>query len=671
MTAKIQNRYPGTQSFSSDQRSIFFGRDEDIVRLTEMIELEKMVLVYAKSGIGKTSLINAGVLPSLAQKNYYTFQSIRFGAYVDGMPSPNKLAEATLLKMRQEQNYLDKIIHADNSLWYFAKMWQLSRQNIENQQNETLLLILDQFEELFTFPTEQVNKFKQDLAELLFTNVPQRFIDEKEFLQDIKPDLLTPQEEKLLFMPLKVKILFAIRNDRMSQLNKMSDYIPRILLKHYELAPLTDAQALDAIRKPAQLDGNFATQKFTYDDTALESIMSFLTKEKTQSDNIESFQLQILCSVVERRVKEQKISTIHAKHIEPVKDIYQNFYVTLIDSLPIEDHKKLETRVMIENGLIEEATKRRLQLAKEQLGQKFKIQSDILERLVNERLLRTEERDNFQVYELAHDTLVEPILEAKKQREEKEEEQEQIRIKNEELRLANEKAEKERLEREKEAKRQRKVILMVGSVAVIAIVALIFAIILYFDAQNAKEDAITAQKDAENQKNIALKKEVEATEALNKLKSSEFKRITGEANQFLAAKNFADAVEKLNEAYLWTDDSLALTARIDSLRKIAGSEINFKQYTQKATELERSEKTWLEAIDLYDKASKLGYDDKSALNKKNALQSSYNQRLKYYQTKAQEYLNNKEAALGMFINPGLLLCPNDPVLLKLKKEIQK
>jgi hypothetical protein len=75
---ELITRYPGTQSFESSQRDIFFGRDKDIEKLTQMIELERMVLVYAKSGIGKTSLINAGVLPSLQESGKYTFHKIRF-----------------------------------------------------------------------------------------------------------------------------------------------------------------------------------------------------------------------------------------------------------------------------------------------------------------------------------------------------------------------------------------------------------------------------------------------------------------------------------------------------------------------------------------------------------------------------------------------------------------
>ena len=48
-------RYPGTQPFQKEHEKVFFGRDNDAERLFLMLQLEKMVVLYAKSGIGKSS----------------------------------------------------------------------------------------------------------------------------------------------------------------------------------------------------------------------------------------------------------------------------------------------------------------------------------------------------------------------------------------------------------------------------------------------------------------------------------------------------------------------------------------------------------------------------------------------------------------------------------------
>src|SRR5262249_40662634 len=63
--SKIMNgsatRYPGAQPFSDDalSRKIFFGREPEVIALSDQILANRMVVVYARSGLGKTSLLNA------------------------------------------------------------------------------------------------------------------------------------------------------------------------------------------------------------------------------------------------------------------------------------------------------------------------------------------------------------------------------------------------------------------------------------------------------------------------------------------------------------------------------------------------------------------------------------------------------------------------------------
>jgi Novel STAND NTPase 1 len=45
-----QNRYPGVQPFRANQRHLFFGREEDIENLYDFILLEKLVVLFGKSG---------------------------------------------------------------------------------------------------------------------------------------------------------------------------------------------------------------------------------------------------------------------------------------------------------------------------------------------------------------------------------------------------------------------------------------------------------------------------------------------------------------------------------------------------------------------------------------------------------------------------------------------
>ena len=65
-------RYPGAQPFADDDfsRRVFFGREQASITLTDQVLANRMVVVYAKSGLGKTSLLNAGVAPRLRGESY-------------------------------------------------------------------------------------------------------------------------------------------------------------------------------------------------------------------------------------------------------------------------------------------------------------------------------------------------------------------------------------------------------------------------------------------------------------------------------------------------------------------------------------------------------------------------------------------------------------------------
>jgi predicted GTPase len=65
----LLNRYPGAQPFPDTEfsRRTFFGREQECIALTDQILANRLVVIYAKSGTGKSSLLNAGVAPRLRE----------------------------------------------------------------------------------------------------------------------------------------------------------------------------------------------------------------------------------------------------------------------------------------------------------------------------------------------------------------------------------------------------------------------------------------------------------------------------------------------------------------------------------------------------------------------------------------------------------------------------
>lgn len=213
-------RYPGTQPFSTSQQHIFFGRKQDIEDLYRHINLERMVVLYAKSGLGKSSLLNAGIVPKIEADGRYTPLNIRFGAYQKGNEeSPLFLTKAAIRSNTSAPTILNDLIPEEDSLWSLVK-----EQQILAKGTKDYLLIFDQFEELFTYPEHLIQSFKRELSELVHTTIPHRFREVVEQRIKSSPNSIDQTRLDLLHTPFDLKVVMAIRSDRISLLNGLSDY---------------------------------------------------------------------------------------------------------------------------------------------------------------------------------------------------------------------------------------------------------------------------------------------------------------------------------------------------------------------------------------------------------------------------------------------------------------
>ena len=421
-----QNRYPGVRPFEFDQQALFFGRDADIQRLFELILLEKLVLLFGKSGYGKTSLLMAGVLPrflearqqdaGLAQPVF-----VRFGSYSEKTRQIHPLEKVrlklnTLHPELKENRYLEKL-PLKSTLWEAFKKRQTERKS-------RFLLVFDQFEEFFSYPAEQQADFKTQLAELLYCKVPQYMRNAADDLQDEDFDRLIREME--------VKAVFAIRSDRLSYVDQICDALPAILSKRYELLPLQPDQARLAIEKPASLKGeefSFDSPPFSYSPEALDLILEALKSKEAGQTGIEAFQLQIICQHLEQLAKEGRIKEmdeegnllIKKEDLPELGNIYEAYYRHKIGQLSEKDQKA--ARVMIEEGLIsvnpDTDETRRLSVDGQALIDRFHeagVDQYLLNTLVNSFLLRQEPNTTGGYnFEISHDTLLKPIEKARRE----------------------------------------------------------------------------------------------------------------------------------------------------------------------------------------------------------------------------------------------------------------
>ena len=508
-------RYPGAQPFSEQQADIFFGRKDAEEELYQLINQESLVVLYGKSGMGKSSLLNAGVIPHIRKERKYRPIPIRFYAHT-GQEQMPVVTTATSIG-EDHTTFLDELLENDGSLWK-----QIKAEQIQQEDQDGILLIFDQFEELFTYPKEAQLQFRRQLAEALYTKLPQRYRDMLE-LYDADDLPFNAEQLALLQRPLNLHIIFSIRQDRMHLLGNLSDYLPTISKHWYELKALDRANARQAIVAPALEEGDFRTAPFNYTDDALNEMLDFLSGEDA---SIESTQLQIVCNAMEERVEKKNLATIDLDNLGRLDEIIENYYGEKINAIndPVQ---QLAARKLIEDGLIFEAEERRLSLYEGQIFQSFQLNKETLKVLVDSHLLRAEPslRGGF-TYELSHDTLVAPILTARGER-----------VAKEEAKKAAEEKAKQQAELEEERAKRRRALAFAGGAFILAIIAIVAAIWGFTERDKAQK----LQKDAE-EKEQKIEQQYKALQAeVRKREELELKEMIETVESYLDAGYMEDA----------------------------------------------------------------------------------------------------------------------------------
>jgi len=535
---KMQHRYPGARPFETGEEAMFFGREQDVEKLQTQLRLNQMLVLYAKSGLGKSSLLNAGLLPRLEQEEGLRSFSIRFQAY---QPTQDKVVlplDRTSAKLHSVSPLLDRIANEQpKSLWYLLKSWQLSTEGTEGA-----VLVFDQFEELFTYPTKAVEAFAQQLAALLYTTIPDHYRKGLESKLAENPDSFTATELELLHQPIHLRFIMAIRSDRYSLLDRLKPFVPDLLASTYELKALGLSQAEDAILNPAYEQGVYASPTFDFEDQAIDHLINFLSQGRAQP--IESFQLQILCEYIERKlvVGKGKTQILETDLVDP-QQILEGYYFDKLSEIA-DPEKQLAVRKLIEEGMVFEQEERRLSLYEGQIENTYGVSKELLNQLVANHLIRAEPslRGGY-TYELSHDTLVGPILKAKAER---------VRSEEEKQKAENERQRMEELREEREQKARARTWAFIMSVtALLALVATGFAFQQYRLAKVAQDTAEAKQEEAEEN----LRQRIQL-ETQNILREAE---ILEQAGQMSLAR------KKLEEGLQRDSTNNALKVRLNSI----------------------------------------------------------------------------------------------------------
>ena len=188
--------YRFLDSFGPRDRAIFFGRDRESALLRSWILTRRWLVLFGRSGVGKSSLLGAGVYPWLEENGAWIWT-------VRCLADPIE----QLRTLCGESDVLAGI-----------------RRQAGNCPRR-LVLVFDQFEEFFVHLTASE---RAPLAELL-----------KKLASH--PDLT------------RLHMLFSLREDFLAELASLEDWIPTLLDSRFRLTALTREQARQSILGPAAL----------------------------------------------------------------------------------------------------------------------------------------------------------------------------------------------------------------------------------------------------------------------------------------------------------------------------------------------------------------------------------------------------------------------------------
>jgi hypothetical protein len=479
-----ENPWPGLRSYDEEEQDFFHGRPRETIELMRLVRRDVLTVFFGISGIGKSSLLKAGLFPALRAVAYlpvrvrlnFSDADLDFGRDVirdfQTEVARHKLTLAEGPPPEEGQ---------PETMWeYFhrVRVW-------DQADPLTPVLVFDQFEEVFTIgsaarTTARVAAFLAELADLVENQIPPNVRQRIERTRRPVPYAIdvTP-----------CRIVLALREDYLANLEGLDSAMPSLSKRNrFRLLPMTTAQALDAVLKPGAgvIREPVARQivetiGFTRRARATE-VASQADESAGREDEIEPFLLSLVCRELNARRQDRGLATITADLVQSsqggVGSILSDFYDRcFIDQPP-------SVRVFIEDQLVGRTGFRQM-VALADLHESPEVVKAI-PALVTRRLLRIEEdRHGVERVELTHDVLT-PIAVERRTR-----------------RLVDQQT--ARAWAEQKAVRRRQVTVVLGVLLAFAISALGLAVWQW-------RAAAAAQQRAEDER-AQLKDQIERTEA--------------------------------------------------------------------------------------------------------------------------------------------------------------
>jgi hypothetical protein len=381
-----RNPYRGPREFGRGDR--LPNRMREAQELTDRVIADRVVLLHSPSGAGKTSLIEAAVVPRLAEEGFVATPRLRVNdpgagdgvnVYVHsavtylftGSPVPQPPAGTTLKSA--------------------VKLWADGNRGAKSDESDdeirNTVVVFDQLEEVLILD-------------------PTDWSAQEEFFRQLG-DLLATEP---------VWALLSMREDYMGGLDRYLRLLPGMLQSRYRLDLLTPADAKLAIQVPAQ------EQHVDFTDDAVKALVEKLAVIRVQQPGqqiefrrapyVEPVQLQVVCRQLWRKVRKERpdFTTVEIEDVRRHADIEKaltGYYTDIIRNVVSQTGADERTiRDWIETELIT-----REQFRSQTAHEPAVAETErVISLLQDGYLVRGDVRGTTTWYELSHDRLVRPVL---------------------------------------------------------------------------------------------------------------------------------------------------------------------------------------------------------------------------------------------------------------------
>ena len=410
-TVLTGNPYVGPRTFRREEADRFFGREREARDLLALVISQRLVLYYAQSGAGKSSLVNTCLIPNLEENGFAVLPVGRVGGelpvgvdevaniYVFNLMlsldrtvrDPNSLAKVSL------SDFLDRLV-SDDGVHYFYDA-QLARTSGAvpigaEEQGRDYVLIVDQFEELIT-------------------THPARWRERESFFQQVDAAMAADSH---------LWVVMVLREDYLAALDPYAHLVTDKLRARFYMQRMGVEAALDAIQEPAQKYGRpFApgVASALVDNLRRIKVLGQTTAQLGQY--VEPVQLQVVCYQLWENLAKQRPPTagaigydyITTADLQAAGDVdtalarYYEETVTSVLAAPNAPVSERQLRTWFDTHLITPAGTRGLVL--QGAATTGDLSNAVVRQLQARFLVRTESRAGGAWIELVHDRFVEPI----------------------------------------------------------------------------------------------------------------------------------------------------------------------------------------------------------------------------------------------------------------------